>query len=254
MPTISVITAVYDGGHQYLPDAYASLRAQPMPDGWAWEWLIQEDGRTGRPRTVLPSDERIRYSTGARGGAGVARTVGLARANGSLARALDADDLLTEGALARDIEELTRHPEAGWCISGCLDLLPDGRLIPGPYDPPPGPLPYAQLRAQYEAGMFPVVGTHLTARTDLVRAVGGWPALPALEALALVLICASVAPGRMVGTPGGVYRKHPAQSTAQPDYHRADEFAALRAAILTRLDALGNSQWRWSPQAEEGAK
>ncbi|WP_212909556.1 hypothetical protein [Streptomyces sp. TS71-3] len=94
-----------------------------------------------------------------------------------------------------------------------------------------------------------MVATHLTARTDLVRAVGGWPALPAMETIGLVLTRASVAPGRMLGTPGGVYRKHPLQTTAQPDYRREEEFATLRAAILTRLDALRTTRQRWSPHA-----
>ncbi|MEV7865273.1 glycosyltransferase [Streptomyces sp. NPDC088124] len=245
MPTISIITPVYDGGHQYLLDAHASLSQQEMPPGWTWEWIVQEDGRTRRPGALLPADERIRYAVGTRGGAAVARTLGLARATGTLVRALDADDLLTTGALARDISELKEHPDAGWCISGCLDLLPDGRLAGGPYDPPPGPLTYESLRTAYEEDRFPVVGTHLTARTGLVRAVGGWPPLPALEALALVLVCAAVAPGRMLGTPGGVYRKHAAQTTAQPEYRHEEEFATLRAAIISRLDSQQFVGWQW---------
>lgn len=246
MPLISIITPVIEGGHGHLREAYESVVAQVLPAGWTWEWLVQEDGLTGRPRTVLPPDDRVRYATGTRGGAGVARTTALSRANGSLVRALDADDLLTDGALARDILELEGHPDIGWCISGGLDLLPDGRRISGPYDPAAGPLPYEDLRAAYESDRFPVVGTHLTARTEIVRAVGGWPALPFLEALALVLVCAAVSPGRMLATPGGVYRKHEAQMTAQPEYReRAAEFAVIRAGILARLDALRTSQWSW---------
>lgn len=246
MPLISVITPVYDGGQRYLRDAYDSLTRQELPEGWSWEWIIQEDGRTGRPAEALPPDPRIHYAAGERGGAGIARTLGLARATGAVVRALDADDLLTEGALHRDITELTAHPEAGWCISSALDLLPDGHLVPGPYDPPPGPLSYAALRAAYEADRFPVVGTHLAVRSDLLTLVGGWPALPALEALALVLTCAALAPGRMISQPGGIYRKHAAQMTAHPEYRHEPEFATLRTAILSRLDALEHTEWRWT--------
>lgn len=255
MPLISIITPVYDGGHAFLAEAYESLKNQTLPEGWAWEWIVQEDGRSGSPATVLSAeDERVRFAKGARGGAGVARTLGLARARGALVRALDADDLLTDGALARDIETVYAFPEIGWCISGCLDLLPDGTFVAGPYDPPAGPLTIQQLREQFEADRFPVVGTHLTARTELVRAVGGWPALPALEALALVLVCAAVSPGRMIGEPGGVYRKHPSQTTAQRGYRDEDEFSVLHAAIVSRLDSLQSSGWRWASRSQEGQR
>ncbi|MFI2292903.1 glycosyltransferase family 2 protein [Streptomyces niveus] len=245
MPIISIITPVYDGGHHFLGDAYTSIKNQDLPPGWSWEWIVQEDGRTGRPTMGLPDDPRVHVATGTRGGAGVARTLGLARAEGDLVRALDADDMLTDGALARDIQAFQDFPDIGWCISSCLDLLPDGSLVPGPYDPPAGALPVQRLREQFEADRFPVVSTHLTVRTGLVRALGGWPALPALEALALVLACAAVAPGRMISEPGGIYRKHPAQTTAQPDYRHDGEFNTLRAAILSRLDSLQASGWRW---------
>ena len=60
-----------------------------------------------------------------------ARTVALSRAAGGV-RAVDADDLLPEGALWRDIEALTAHPEVGWCVSPAIDLLEDGTLKAGP--------------------------------------------------------------------------------------------------------------------------
>jgi hypothetical protein len=252
VPVISVITPVFDGGDAFLLDAYESVRGQNLPAGWTWEWIVQEDGRTGRPGSVLPEDQRVRFATGTRGGAGVARTLGLARARGQLVRALDADDLLTDGALARDIAVLQEAPDVAWCVSAALDLLPDGSLTPGPYDPPAGPLSYRQLREQYEMDRFPVVGTHLTARTSLIRAVGGWPALPALEALALLLVCAAVAPGVMLADPGGIYRKHQAQTTAQPRYRDEAEFLTLHTAILSRLDSLEDSGWRWASPSRKG--
>ncbi|MGX1117279.1 hypothetical protein RKD37_002642 [Streptomyces ambofaciens] len=150
-----------------------------------------------------------------------------------------------EGAIAHDIQALRDFPGTSWCVSSCLDLLPDGALVPGPYDPPAGALSFQQLREQFEADRFPVVGTHLTVRTGLARALGGWPALPALEAMALVLACAAVAPGRMISEPGGIWRKHPAQTTAQPHYRDDGEFLTLRAALLSRLDSLQASAWRW---------
>lgn len=244
MSTISVVTPVVDGGQKYLSEAYESIMRQELPEGWSWQWVVQEDGMTGRPTAALPVDPRITTGLAPRGGAAVARTMALGRVRGSLVRSLDADDLLPDGALARDIAALERHHEYGWCISACIDLMPDGSQHPGPYDPPPGPLKYATLFEAFEAHRFPVVGTNLTVRSPLLYALGGWPAIPAWEALALVLLCSAVSPGYMLSEPGGIYRKHPAQMTAQPGY-KDMEFQDIRLAITSRLDALRNSGWTW---------
>jgi hypothetical protein len=50
---------------------------------------------------------------------------------GVIVRALDADDLFTSGALRRDIEVLTAHPEIGWCVSPVAGPAPD-RAAPEP--------------------------------------------------------------------------------------------------------------------------
>src|SRR5882757_594143 len=102
---ISVITPVFEVGHLHLAEAYESLLTQEMPEGWAWEWCVQEDGNSGVPGKCLPTDApRVSYATGLAGRAGVARTMALHRAKGQVVRNLDADDLLLPGALARDIE------------------------------------------------------------------------------------------------------------------------------------------------------
>jgi hypothetical protein len=40
-----------------LTSAHASIAAQELPDGWEWEWLVQEDGLTGEVVPMLPADE-----------------------------------------------------------------------------------------------------------------------------------------------------------------------------------------------------
>jgi hypothetical protein len=56
---ISVITAAHLPSVPYLLDAYESLIAQKLPAGWCWEWLLQEDGRTGAVAAAVPDDLRI---------------------------------------------------------------------------------------------------------------------------------------------------------------------------------------------------
>ncbi|MFE5219376.1 MULTISPECIES: glycosyltransferase family 2 protein [unclassified Streptomyces] len=247
MPLISIITPVYDGGQQYMCEAYESLKAQSLPDGWGWEWIVQEDG-PGSPASVLPSDDRISIGTNRKGGAAMARSIAMSRVRGDLVRALDADDLLPAGALSRAITTLTNHPDVAWCVSACLDLLPDGSLLPGPHDPPAGILAEGVMLAGYRAGRFPVVGTTLTAYTDLVHVVGGWPAVPASEDVALLLCCEAVSQGWMIDEPGAIYRKHSSQATAQQAHWDPDERAALDDLLLPRLEALRSLGWSWKPK------
>lgn len=244
---ISVVTPVYDGGEEYLREAYASLRDERdrLPDGWDVQWLVQEDGTTGRPLQALPAESWISPGRGKKGGAGATRTLALSRATGELVRTLDADDVIAPGGLARDIAALEEHPELGWCVSAGLDLLPDGSMVAGPYDPPEGPLTYETLLTAFDEDRFPVMGQQLTARTALLLAVGAWPALPAWETVAVVLLCAAVSDGWMIKTPGGFYRKHPAQTTAQATYVGVTDADQLRVAVRARAQALQATGWRW---------
>ncbi|MEU7428405.1 glycosyltransferase family 2 protein [Streptomyces sp. NPDC040750] len=246
MPLISIVTPVYDGGQAYMLEAYESLKVQDLPPGWDWEWVVQEDG-PGSPASILPADDRISIGTNRKGGAAMTRSIAMSRVRGVLVRALDADDLLPRGALNQAITTLSQQADVAWCVSACLDLLPDGSLRPGPHDPPPGRLAANVMRSGYEAGRFPVVGTTLVAYTALIQAVGGWPAVPASEDVALLLFCEAVSQGWMIDEPGAIYRKHETQATAQNAHWDPVERAALDDLVLPRLDALRGLGWNWTP-------
>lgn len=64
MSLLSVITAVHRLVPEHLLAAYESLCCQELPAGW--EWVVQEDGRTGIAREILPDDARIRHGQGRR--------------------------------------------------------------------------------------------------------------------------------------------------------------------------------------------
>lgn len=243
MAKVSVITAVHDGGHHYLKETYGSLAEQVLPEGWTWEWCLQEDGDTG-VTGALPADERILVGTGLPGRAGVARTMALARATGEIVRTLDADDLLLPGALARDVQALSR---VAWCTSACVDLLPDGSTRPGPYDPPGGPVPPGRFFAEQRQDRLSVQAVTFAAHTDLVRALGGWPAVTGAETVGLLLAAEAVAAGEFIAEPSLLYRKHEAQTTASKRYWNEAETTTRMAAVLTRAEALRRSGWRWRP-------
>lgn len=250
MPTISVLTPVVRGKHHHLQETYESLASQALPSGWGWQWVVQEDGHTGLLDELLPDDPRISIGCSQQGRASTARTLGLVRAEGELLRTLDADDILPAGALEQDIEALTGAPQYGWCVSPTLDLMPDGSLMPGPYDPEPGPLPPKLLYEGQASGSLQVVGTTMCAYTTLIRALGGWPALYADEDVALMLAVEAVAPGLMLKSPGLYYRKWDGATTAQAAEYRPDEGHLRNAAILSRADALRELGWRWEPKPD----
>lgn len=243
MPTITLVTAVYNGGHHHLEDTYRSICEQQLPQGWSWQWCIQEDGDTGIIAEYVPaSDERVSIGTGLKARTGVARTMALSRANGLFTRTLDADDMLLPGALSRDIERLQRVP---WCTSACIDLLADGSTTVGPYDPPDGPLPPGQLFTEHAENRLSVQAVTLAAHTDLIRALGGWPALTGAETDGLLLSVEAVAPGEFIAEPSLMYRKHSGQTTACPRYWNPDEANTRYNAVQQRAAALRNSGWRW---------
>jgi glycosyltransferase involved in cell wall biosynthesis len=241
---VSVVTPVHPDGAGHLSAAYASLAAQELPAGWSWEWLVQEDGRSGVLDRMLAGlaegDPRVRPGSGRIGGAGGARTLALARSNGALVRTLDADDLLTPGALGRDVAALCAHPAAGFVTSAALDLLPDGRLVPAEIAQPEGLLVRGSVLAHWRryGHRLPVHPATLCIRRELVLAVGGWMALPASEDTGLLLAANAVRDGYHLTTPGLHYRKWPGQATAQPAHTERSERKARIDLIDQRATAL----------------
>lgn len=81
---IVIVTAVHAPSVRYLPEAYESLRAQELPTGWTWRWVIREDGTTNEVARHVPvADARVTFRQGRADGPGVARTLALAHAEAS---------------------------------------------------------------------------------------------------------------------------------------------------------------------------
>jgi glycosyltransferase involved in cell wall biosynthesis len=237
---VSVITPVFAPAADHLADAYASLIAQDMPSGWAWEWVVQEDGQTGEVAGLLPDDARISAGASRHGGPGVARTMALARAGGELVKVLDADDQLTLGALAREIAVMNEHPHVGWTTARVLDLLPDGSTLGFDFDPPEGLIARGQVlehwrNHDHRAQVHPAT---LCLRRELLIRLGGWMALPASEDTGLLLAANAISDGYFVAEAGLLYRKWPGQSTSQAAHIDPDERAGRMRIIESRARAL----------------
>lgn len=237
---VSIITPVHPDRSRYLADAYASIVRQVLPAGWSWEWLVQEDGNCGALSGLLPGDSRIRLGTGTPAGVAAARNLALGRATGALVKSLDADDVLCDGALARDIAVLECRDDIGWTAAKTLDLLPDGsRFEWSEGDPAPGRLDGLFLFEYWKANGFPpVVPGSVCMRRELLTAVGGWMAIPASEDTGALLAAATYLDGWFIDVPGLLYRKWPEQSTAQPAHHERRAKEARHRLIELRVQAL----------------
>ena len=250
MPTISIVTAVLAGRHQHLLELYHSLQRQDLPPGWDWQWVVQEDGDTGRAFDALPEDDaRISMDTGPHGYPAGARTLALSRASGVLLRAVDADDLLPDMALRRDVETLVAHPEVAWCTSAALDLLPNGELRTGPRDPDHGPLPPGLLAQGERDGWLQVLAITMTTYTELVRLLGGWTAVRG-EDVGLLLAAEVVSDGWFSREPGLLYRRWDGASTVHLEKRQQRPPSARRAVILGRVSALQRAGIRWTVPPE----
>ncbi|MFE6189108.1 glycosyltransferase family 2 protein [Streptomyces sp. NPDC056465] len=238
---ISVVTAMHEAARPYLAAAHQSLASQDLPEGWTWEWCIQEDGPGVASAELLPEprDPRIRIGSSRKGGPAVARTMAVARSTGSLIKVLDADDELTPGALARDIATLETHSHVGWTTSRVLDLMPDGSLIAFEGDPEHGPIACGSVLDHWRQHHRPHVHpATLCVRRDLVTALGGWMALPASEDTGLLTALSVLREGWFISDIGLRYRKHAAQTTAHPDHSKGEEWAARMDIIEARATAL----------------
>ncbi|HET8989863.1 MAG TPA: glycosyltransferase [Acidimicrobiales bacterium] len=242
MPLISVLTAAAPGRESLLSRALQSVVAQELPAGWQWEWVVQYDGESPRWPEHLIRDERVSLGSNGRNfGTAITRNLGLARVQGRYVRVLDDDDELLDGALHQDLDVLESADEVWWTSSRAIDTYADGRThIPADAIPPGritiGGLLDPWLSAQ---GIPPVHPATLCARTQAVRAFGGWMALPVSDDVGLLLAMSSLLPGYFAPNASLRYHKSDFQITAN-DYARSPTSKAQRMdAIVQRVESMG---------------
>ncbi|MFJ7181544.1 glycosyltransferase family 2 protein [Streptomyces massasporeus] len=242
---IVVVTAVHGPHARFLPEAYASLCAQRLPEGWEWHWVVQEDGESEDVGPYVPRDARVTFRQGRAGGPGVARTMALAHGDGAYVKVLDADDQLAPGALARDLAVLEGGPGLGWATSRVLDLMPDGSTVGFPGDPDQGPIERGAVLTHWRANGFlaQVHPASLFVRRELLLALGGWMALPASEDTGLLLALNAVSRGWFTGEVGLLYRKWDGQVTGQAAHVDRAEREVRMAVVEARARALSRLRW-----------
>jgi glycosyltransferase involved in cell wall biosynthesis len=211
MPLISVITAVHEPVAEYLREAANSVAAQRLPAGWELEWLVQEDGDTPTAREFAAG--AFYEANGAGLGTATTRNLALTRARGQFVAVLDYDDVLLPHGLATLIAAFDDHPGIGWAVGQADDLI-DGHRVPFVLRYPCGVVPAGQVGKMYEqTGLCQVACAGLVMPTDVVRAFGGWGALPRAQDVALLIALSEVYDGYQDPAITWLYRKHPGQTT-----------------------------------------
>lgn len=244
MPLLSIITPAWSPTEEhvnFLLECYESLRRQVDLGEWEWEWLIQEDGEHPRLRERLPDDPRIRYAAhGVRSGAASCRTWALQRAQGELIRSLDSDDVLLPRGLAVPLELLAEYPQAVWAAGERWELLmPERRINQQPLTTAledglvrPG-LVVEMLRDTTE---FVIHCAGLTIKTNIIRAFGGWMALPRSEDIIMLSVVNLFYPGAYSSEPTFLYRRWSRQLTQQQWWK--DLKPVVRSILWQRVEAV----------------
>ena len=234
MPLVSIITPVLPRADDHLAAAHASLADQVLPAGWEWEWLVHIDGGDVPAWLVDLGDPRVHVSADPHHhGAALSRNLLVSRSAGSHLKVLDADDQLTPGALARDLEVVCDHPGVAWVTSRARDLLADGTLVEFEDAPAPGFVArgavfQSWLDHDFRSAVHPAT---LLAARESVLALGGWTAVPTSEDTALVLALNCRRLGYFRDEVSLLYRKWSGQLTSQ-DHHQSAELSRLRHAFI----------------------
>lgn len=249
MPLISILSSAYAPTATHLPETIRSVEKLDLPDGWQLEWVIQEDGPEPKLGGLFDELPFARYeANGRQMGLAYTRNLGLARVHGDLVHVLDHDDLLLPHALTTMIPAFD-DPQVQWAIGQADDLLPDGQRVAYPPALPFGfvPAPTVNDWAIANGGNWPLHCAGLTMRTDILRAIGGWVAIPIDDDVAMFAALAEIADGYHEEAVTWLYRHHPDQTHKAASWQaRKDEG---RRIALQRVAALRRSPLRTAPPA-----
>jgi glycosyltransferase involved in cell wall biosynthesis len=241
MPKVSILTAAYGPGAQYLPETAESVYAQVLPDGWELEWLVQEDGDNPSLDPLFEDRPYARYAAnGKKLGINATRNLALSRATGELVQNLDHDDVLLPGAVATLVHRFESEP-IHWAIGAADDLMPDDTRKSWDSALPFGIVPAgaANTWAEEHGGNWPVHCAGLMMRTTLVHALGGWAGIPVDDDIVLFSAISEIASGWNEQAVTWLYRQHSGQThrseSWQHLHHTGRQMALQRVAALRTL-------------------
>lgn len=113
MPKVSILLPTYQSD-KHLKDTLCSIASQTFQD---YELLIIDDGSTDQTLEIIQqfSDKRVRIVEGNRKGLADALNVGIMSAEGEYIARIDADDIMTDRRLEKQVVYMEKHPEVAVC-------------------------------------------------------------------------------------------------------------------------------------------
>lgn len=244
MPLLSIITPTQFHNADHIEAVWDGLVVQDMPDGWEWEWLVQEDGRDPAVRERLPDDPRVCYDAlGVQVGSAATRNHALARAGGDVVAGVDHDDFHLPGALSALLGPLIDRADIGWSCGPCRLEMADGGTWTKPSVFAEGRVPARAVTDHFLAhDDFPFPAAFTAFRRVPLVAHGGWPAVARSTDAVLLADFGDRYDGWWVDDVVAVYRRWDAQKTVQPADIAIRDLPHVRGIIRQRRvarDALG---------------
>lgn len=238
--SIDIITAVLPSRSQYLADTDRSVqaaRAAASRVGWSVRWIIAIDGPGQIP--VVDADTVVRLPT--HRGTAVARNLALARSTCEWSAPLDADDTLDAVGFTSLLERMNSESgQLGW-------FSVNRRLMTGEKTPH-----WRSVSRNWRLGElaenwnspFPFHPNSIFLRTSLALSIGGWPALPTNEDLALCLQMGELAEGASYTDMLTYYRVWDGQEISADTYKEDKDisFDAIERTINATRVRLGRTE------------
>lgn len=238
MPTVSIITPLFQPQPDHLADTIKGVVHQQLPGDWSIEWVVQEDGPETTCEDILADVPVVSYqANGSHLGVAATRNIALSRATGELVQVLDQDDYLLPNALARLIPHF-ENPAIHWGISQADDLNEDGTRTSWPSALPHGELPpgVANSDAIERKGNWSIHCAGLMIRTAVLRALGGWVASWGDDDVVMFAGLSEITSGYNEPAVTWLYRQHPGQLHRTPESQARS--ARGRQVALNRVTAI----------------
>lgn len=125
LPLVSIVIPTYNRA-RWLGESVESALAQDYP---RLEVLVVDDGSTDKTSEIIKgfTDPRLRYLKKEHTGAPATRNCGILQAKGDFILWLDSDDILLPHTVTREIEVLSKFPEAGLVYGDKINIDGEGR-------------------------------------------------------------------------------------------------------------------------------
>jgi glycosyltransferase involved in cell wall biosynthesis len=156
VPTVSIILPTYNRA-RFLPEAFASIRAQSFSD---WELIVVDDGSSDETCDLIPKlagdiEQHVRYVNQENRGAYGARNTGLGHAQGTYIAFYDSDDRWLPHHLKDCVEGLEADDGVDWIYGACriVNLETGETLDRNTFYLREGPRPFMRLDSRHVGRM-----------------------------------------------------------------------------------------------------